>query len=278
MAACTTIPRYDSEELKRIAVSALPGDHAVYLYMNALSCSEIVTKTAGALSGSSDQIAEVLEVTEDILISASALEAETAEWVLIGTGRFPIGAYSTALNFNRGWKRIAGGGRRWISEEGFELALPEPHLIVAASPEARIAVERLGDLPADSAGNGFYGLLAEYVDRDVVAYAIDPGGMMPFELPPGFMDGCTAAILGNCEGDAFILELLLRFPSQAKARIAGMVLRTVLISEEKRGDGMLTGANVTVDEVVVTIGPIEIDSTQIVEYAIPMIPKGGWNR
>ncbi len=277
---CATLTRIEDGDLKRTAVSALPADRAAYLFLDVSSFPSTLEQVVFLLDGGSAGLAEIVD-NLDYLYAATEVNPETAAWTVIGTGRFPVSTYTLALDFDRGWKRVPGSGRLWISSDGMEIALPGPQMVVIGSEGTDMVAARLSgkDVPEGASGNSFFEALLEEPHPGVVAYLLELGGLLPLEMPAGMIGGSTVSVFGDFSDEGLTAEVIFNFHSPAKARVAGLVIRTISLADSRNEEGgMFAGARVTVDGETVTVSPVVIESSRILEYLDVLITKGGENR
>lgn len=282
LSACATIGRYETADLEMALVAALPAESPVYLYVNPQPGIGLFEKVAELSDGWFEGVARLVENGDGIYAAVTVLASGPADWTLIALGNFPVGAYSAAMNLDRGWKRVSGAGRRWISTGlGFEIAFPSSQLVVAGSRNLEETVEllRKRPLPAGPPPGRFYDLISQDTRRGVVAYVVDAGDFLPLGLPPGFAAGCTATLTGDFIGDSLEAEMVLRFPTAATARVSGLAIRALTIAETKKGvSGMFADARVRVEDDSVTLGPILIEPGDVAGYLERALLKEGGTR
>ncbi len=269
VAGCATTARYESGYLDQAAAAALPADRTVYLYLDVRSAAGLIDSLAGQLEIDPGNFAGVLENGRSLFLAADTQDRAMEGWTSIVTGDFPMIGFSAALNCDRNWKRVYGSGRYWISSSGdMELALPVPQVVVAGTQNVQTVANRLsgGGVIDTVAALQFYKVLLLYRGRGLVAYTEQPGRFMPLELPGSILEGCTAAILGDFGDSGIGTDFVLWFPSQVKARVAGLLMKTLVIAETRKGTARLKEAQVTVDGETVTVGPILIEPQEILSY------------
>lgn len=256
---CATLIRIDDVDLRRVALSALPADREAYLFVDVASSRAVLEENPFLAR-------EILDNLE-YLYAAANIDPLTSEWTVIGTGNIPVGAYSLALDFDPDWKRAKGN--RWISSTGgMEVALPGPQFIIAGARDTELvagrlnAETRLEEHPASI----FLSALLEEPHPGVVAYFSKLDGLLPPELPVGMLGSSTLLVSGDITKELLLADFIFTFDSPVRARVAGLVIRTLSIAESrKEAGGIFSGARVTVkgDSVVVT--PVEIEISQVSE-------------
>ena len=185
---CATVVRIEDDRLKRAAVTALPPDGEAYLFLDASSSKSVLAQAALSLGGGFGRVAEIID-SIDYIYAAFGMNPETPAWTIIGTGNFPIGTYTFALDFDRGWKRAPGRDRRWISSGGgMEIALPGPQIIVVGSEDTDLVTGRLSGTSAsrDTRRNSFFEAVLDKPHPGVVAFVFDLGVILPIDLPSYF--------------------------------------------------------------------------------------------
>lgn len=196
---CASFVRIEDNDLKRAAATALPADRPAYLFLDLSASRAALEQILYSMDDGFGKFTELLDKF-DSLYAATGVEPESAEWTIIGTGGYPVGTYTFALDIDRGWKRVQGIERRWISAGGdMEVALPGPQVAVAGTKDTDLVAARLGATGdrGYAAGNGFFTALLEEPHPGVVAYLLELGGLLPFEVPAGMFGESTLLVLGN---------------------------------------------------------------------------------
>lgn len=269
-AGCATIGRYETEDLKRTVIGALPADGSLYLYVNLRRGEEFARGVAAFSNVDLLTMSRLFEDGESVYFAAALPASETGDWTMIAVGKFPAGAYSAALDLDGGWKRVRGSGRTWVSADGsIEIAVPSSQVVVAARRDVQSAVNLLKAQTTGSAASSgrFHDLLVENSGRDLVAYTVEPESFLPFELPGDVALECTATVSGDFVGDGLEAQLSLRFSSAAQARISGLLIKTLIIAQTRKTvSGVFNNAVVQVEGELVTVSSLLIEPRDIEAY------------
>ena len=184
----------------------------------------------------------------EYLYAAAETDPTAAEWTLIGTGHLPVGAYGLALDFDPKWKRAKGN--RWVSSSGeMEVTLPGPQFLIAGTGDTAAVAQRLGSEAnvINLQANVFTQTLLEKTHPGVVVFFSRLGGLLPVELPAALLGGSTLLVSGDFSGEVLVADFVFTFDSPVRARVAGVVIRTIGISESRKEEGgLFAGAGVTV--------------------------------
>jgi hypothetical protein len=288
IAGCATVSRYEGQDPKKLAAEALPAEYGLYIYLDVPAGGPFLKQVLSVLGTDSGKLDRLLLELRSAYIGLDLSQSGRADWTCIGTGEFSAGLYASGLNFDRGWKRVYGSGRRWISTEGnLEIAFPTGQIVVAGSSSLDPVIERMtGEAarnpvaaPAGAAGStadAFKWLLAQFPDSGFVVYLREPSIFMDFDLPPGISEGFTMSVSGVFNGDVAEADLYLWFLSQSKARIAGLLMKTVVLSQQKSGTGgPLVDAEVKTGDDYVSVGPISATAGEVQTYLKRMTAGNG---
>ena len=159
-----------------------------------------------------------------------------------------------------------------------EIALPGPQTVVIGSKHTDSVAARLSaaDISGNARAETIFGTLLDAPHPGVVVYLLTPGALLPLGIPAGMIDDFTLLIIGDFSEDALHADLLFNFETKARARVAGLVLRTVVLAgSRKEKDRMFADARVTVDSLTVTLSPVVIEAALVLEYLDILLKKEG---
>lgn len=289
-AGCATVGAFEEERIDAIALAALPQERSAYLYMNVASGTGFLEEAALLFGADPRRIESLLNDLRFVYVAA---ESGNSDWTCIAAGRIRVGSYASALNLNNNWKRVRGLGRYWISTDSdLEVALPGRQVAVLGNSQVQPVVERLGDVAAVSGTDAaaaeasapdapnpaleLYRLVSRRPNIGFAAYLDEPLALLPLQLPPRLSEGVTAVVTGGFTDDSVETELSFSFPSPATARVAGVLVKTLIVAElRKAGNGETAIVEVSVQGNTVHVSPVVIGMEDAVAFLLPVLTGSG---
>ena len=275
LAGCATLAPYDEGDLDDAVVAALPVEKAAYVYLSVPGAVEFLDVFAPYFGVDSGNMESALAGFRSIYAVLEKPVADTAGWMGIGIGNIPVGAFAGSLNVNRDWKRICGEGRRWISADGeLEIALPGRQIAVVGTRNIEPVLQRLASRDQtpikpnpDTPAGTFLKLLSENPGTGFAVYIREASDFLPLDLPPAVLNGLAASLTGDFNGDSIVARLRMSLPSAAKAKVAGVLVKALVIAEKKKDETRaFDRAGVTVSENIVSVGPFEVSAKDIIGF------------
>lgn len=300
---CATVGTIEEERIDAIALAALPQERSAYLYMDVASGAGFLEEAALLVGTDSRRLESLLNDLRFVYVAA---ESGNNDWTCIAAGRIRTGSYASALNLNKNWKRVRGLGRYWISTDSdLEVALPGRQVAVLGNSQVQPVVERLAGVTAVSATDAaaartpapgaaapgvtesgaagasnpaleLYRLVSRRPNIGFAAYLDKPLALLPLQLPARLSEGVTAVVTGGFTDDSVETELTFSFPSPATARVAGVLVKTLIIAElRKAGNGETAIVEVSVQGNTVRVSPVIIAMHDAVAFLLPFVAGSG---
>ena len=267
---CATFEQDRSAVTPLESINALPENETLYAYLDIAKAGGALVPVVQQLFGDSDITKKFLDRTDYLLLAVSAGDADP-RFTVIAIGEVPVVAVTAGLNVDRNWKRQPGRMRWWVNgESGLNIAIPDQFRVIASSLY-------LGEVPSTSEADRVLltsGAISNFAaavpmhagTRDLIVVTEDLSTLAGLGIPSGIAAVKSAQLLANIAGDMLAADIELRLDTAAAARLAGMVVRLLVVAERMKGGAGYFGASeVEVDDVYVRVAPVNIALSAIAQ-------------
>ena len=252
------------------SLPALPDGETLYMYLDVAEAGVALAPVVQELIGEPRLTAKVMERTDQLLLAVSGSD-DSPRFTAVAIGAAPVFAIAAGLNFDAGWKRQRGRARWWANtESGVNIAIPTTnHVIVSSADLTDSLSDWEGQRPDHTKGARASFAAAVPIHsrlRDLIAVTEDLSSMAGLGFPPGITAVESIQLLGDFEGDRLTAEIEIELDTTAAARLAGMLVRVLIIAERKQGGaGYFTSSDVEVDDVFVRVTSVDVALSVLVE-------------